>query len=234
MHDDLCRPSDVMARWRWLGAWAAVAVAALALSACQKQAQATRSEGSEQKATTAAASDKQIAPTVEPPSSSKDRPVPAADDPGHEQEAARTPDGYKLSASPSLPFVMWASHRGEVEPGKVTPLVFTLQASAEFQQVKTQARALKGLLLSGELVRDHQRLDSGGKVRHTVQVRADEGVAGYVVVDVSWAGGPMGAGSTTVGVEIRAKGAEQKLEKLGRIETDSSGNRVQVMPAQMK
>lgn len=145
----------------------------------------------------------------------------------------KTADGFVMLTSPQVPFSMTASTRGEVLPGVVVLLSFTLAPSIPVDTVQTTVRSLKGVVVSGGLNLQHGRVQAGAKLRHTVHVKAPAGVAGYVVVDVAWTGAS-GSGSTTAGVEIRAKGASQKLEKLGTIETDSKGNRVEVMKAEMR
>ena len=203
---------------------AAAVAFSCAMNGCQKQAPAARaSQGNE-------AAKKADEPGAVAQQTPPEQGAVVAKSP---ENAQKSEDGVAVSMSPSLPFSMWASRRGQIAPGEVVPLTFTLQSSQGFDQVKTTVRALKGVIVSGDLQRDHKRVSAGARVRHEVNARADKGVAGYVVVDIAWQGAD-GAGSTTVGVEIRAIGAEQKLEKLGTIETDSEGNRVQVMKAQMR
>lgn len=148
------------------------------------------------------------------------------------QQAAEAPE-VRLSTSPMVPFTVTASRDGEVTPGQVVPLRFTLRSSMPTTSVKTTVRALDGVQISGTLAVDHGRPERDQALRHAVSVRADAGVAGFVVVDIAWLG-PAGNGSTTVGVEIRAQGAVRKLKTLGRIEQDRNGNKVEVMPAEMR
>jgi hypothetical protein len=190
----------------------------LMLAGCQQQTQTARTVPTAETGTKAATA------TAEP---SLEKSAIAG------KSRASAEKSTRMHTSPQVPFEMTASRRGEVAPGEIVVLSFTLSPSIPVESVKTTVRALRGVVVSGELNLDHPRVQPGTKLRHTVHAKADKGVAGYVVIDVAWAG-PAGSGSTTAGVEIRATGATQKLDKLGTIETDSKGNRVEVMKAEMR
>lgn len=215
---------------------AAFCIASLVVfGSCQKQPQTTRETS--QPATTGQTTVSEEtgrhgsahnAPPTSPPD------LAPADTTAPQRAAAiRHSEGWSVASAPAVPFTFWSSHRGQVQPGAPTLLLFTLQPGVEASAVSTTVRGLKGVVVSGELQRDHEAVARGKKIRHPVHVRADKGVAGYVVVDVSWQSATSN-GSTTVGVEIRAQGAQQKLEKLGRVLTDGEGQRAHLMKAQSR
>ncbi len=207
---------------------AALGFATLTMMACQQQTQTARAAKPAQQAKNAANAKQAMATaTVKP------EPLAAAENKLEKEPVQRSEDGVKLATSPAEPFAVWSSHAGEVNPGEVFSLTFTLQPAVPVNAVTTTVRGVKGPVVSGTLTRKHERLKAAAKLRHEVQVRADKGVAGYVAIDIRWQG-PEGAGSTTVVTEVRAKGAAIKLEKLGKVETDSNGQRVQVMNAEMR
>ncbi len=145
------------------------------------------------------------------------------------EPATRTP----LSTEAHVPLRAWYEGTTVVADDRAHEVQFTFEATMPLAALTTAIRGVDGLQVSGGEVRVHGAQTAGAPSVHPFSLRVPATVSGLLAIDVRWSQGGDMRGAT-LAVRVGAKGAQPKVEKLGRIESGPDGQPVQVMPAEMR
>ena len=132
-----------------------------------------------------------------------------------------------------VPLRVWLDGPTVVSTDQPRDVQLRFEASMALTQLSTAIRGIDGLEVTGGAARQHGARAAGAQTSHPFVLRVPAGISGLVAIDITWerAGANQGA---TLAVRVGAKGAQPKVEKLGRIEKGRDGQPVLVMPAEMR